>query len=104
MPPTYTRIYAVIRRIPPGKVATYGQVARLARIPNGARQVGYALHAAGEWRNLPWHRVLNAKGVISLRGDSAITQRLKLAREGVRFGGGGRIDLKVFGWKGLRGR
>ena len=104
MHPTYSRIYSVIRKIPSGKVATYGQIARLARIPNGARQVGYALHASNDWHDLPWHRVLNAKGVISLRGDSAITQRLKLEREGVRFGAGGKIDLKLFGWKGLRRR
>jgi methylated-DNA-protein-cysteine methyltransferase-like protein len=101
--PTYSRIYAVVRRIPKGKVASYGQVARLAKIPHGARQVGYALHAAGNARALPWHRVLNVQGQISLGGDSAITQRLRLEAEGVRFNAAGRVDLKVFGWKGRVG-
>jgi methylated-DNA-protein-cysteine methyltransferase-like protein len=98
---TYKRIYAIVRRIPPGRVATYGQVARLAGLGRGARQVGYALYALREGSAVPWHRVLNARGRISLRArDSAvITQRLLLDREGVRFNAGGRVDLARFRWQ-----
>lgn len=98
MSPTYARIYAVVRRIPRGRVATYGQLARLARLANGARQVGYALHALPEHTTVPWHRVVNARGAISLRGGGDLTQRILLEREGVSFGAGGRIDLATFGW------
>ena len=99
----YQRIYTVVRRIPGGRVATYGQVARLAGIVNGARQVGYALHALPEHTAVSWHRVVNARGAISLRSGGDVTQRLLLEREGVRFGAGGRIDLAAFGWR-PRGR
>ena len=97
----WDRIYAVVRRIPRGKVATYGQVARLAGLKGHARQVGYALHALKGWKRVPWHRVVNARGAISLPPASGadVTQRLRLEREGVKFGPNGRIDLKRFGWK-----
>lgn len=94
--PTYARIYAVVRRIPAGRVTTYGAVAR--KVPCGARQVGYALHALRGGTPLPWHRVLNARGAISLRGSDAITQRLRLEREGVRFSARGAVDLARYGW------
>ena len=98
----WQRVYRVVRRIPRGRVATYGQVARLAGLGGNARQVGYALHALPEFSNVPWHRVINARGEISLpRASGAdVTQRLKLEREGVKFDGRGRVDLKVFGWEG----
>ncbi len=97
---TYSRIYAVVRRIPRGRVATYGQVAGLAGgIPRGARQVGYALHALTPARAVPWHRVVNAAGRISLPPGGGLSQRLLLEREGVRFDGRGRIDLDRYGWK-----
>ena len=97
---SYTKIYAVVRRIPRGKVATYGQVATLAGLPNHARLVGYALHAVAESSSLPWHRVVNAQGRISIRGSASatVTQRLRLEQEGVRFAGG-REKLAEFGWK-----
>jgi methylated-DNA-protein-cysteine methyltransferase-like protein len=97
---TYDRVYAVVRRVPHGRVATYGQVARLAGLVNGARQAGYALHALRPHTTVPWHRVVNAEGRISL-GDLAgsVTQRLLLEREGVRFGLAGRVDLSRFQWK-----
>ena len=82
MSPAYGRIYAIVRRVPAGRVATYGQVARLAGIVNGARQVGYALHALREHAAVPWHRVVNARGAISLRGGADATQRILLEREG----------------------
>jgi methylated-DNA-protein-cysteine methyltransferase-like protein len=97
----WERIYAVVRRIPRGRVATYGQVARLAGLGENARLVGYALHAIPEYSAVPWHRVINAKGEISLspEGGGDLTQRLLLEREGVRFNARGRVDLKVFAWK-----
>ncbi len=99
-PSTWPRVYAVVRRVPRGRVATYGQVARLAGLVNGARQAGYALHALPPHTALPWHRVLNASGRISL-GDpaGAATQRILLEREGVRFDAGGRVDLRRFQWR-----
>ena len=99
---TYERIYAVIRRIPRGRVATYGQVARLAGLANGARQVGYALHALREGTTVPWFRVLNGRGASSLRNGGDVTQRLLLEREGVRFDAGGRVSLDRHGWRPRR--
>lgn len=97
----YERIYAVVARIPRGKVATYGQVARLAGFPRHARQAGYALQAMPEDRDLPWQRVVNAKGEVSARALSfnEEKQRALLEREGVVFDAKGRIPLKRFQWK-----
>lgn len=92
-------IYEVVHRIPKGKVATYGQVATLAGFAGEARQVGYALAALSEHTAIPWHRVVNARGTISVRGGGDATQRIRLEQEGVAFSAGGRIDLKRFGWK-----
>jgi methylated-DNA-protein-cysteine methyltransferase related protein len=99
---SYQRIYRVVKRIPRGKVATYGQVAMLAGLPGHARQVGYALHALRPGRGVPWQRVINAKGEISLRGPSGEggLQQALLESEGVRFDRAGRVDLKRFGWRG----
>ena len=99
-PGRWERVYSVVRRIPEGKVATYGQVAELAGLGGGARQVGYALHALRPEMGVPWHRVVNARGEISLGplGGADVTQRLRMEREGVRFNARGRIDLKVFRW------
>lgn len=95
----YSRIYAVVRRIPEGRVATYGQVAALAGLPGHARQAGYALHASDD-DDLPWHRVINGKGEVSRRSDPGTEplQRLMLEEEGVVFDGRGRVDLKRFQW------
>jgi methylated-DNA-protein-cysteine methyltransferase-like protein len=103
-PGRWERVYAVVRRIPRGRVATYGQVAELAGLGGHARQVGYALHALPAGSLVPWHRVLNARGLISLRPGSGdeVTQRLLLEREGVKFDGAGRADLKLFGWRRAR--
>ena len=95
-------IYGVVRRIPKGRVATYGQVAELAGLPNHARQVGYALNAlSGKDARVPWQRVVNARGEVSLRSapDADRLQRAILESEGVAFGAGGRIDLARFRWK-----
>lgn len=99
---SYQAIYSAVRRIPRGRVASYGQVADEAGLTNAARQVGYALHALPTGSTVPWHRVLNAQGAISLRDHHALTQRMMLAREGVRFDARGRADLARFGWKPRR--
>ena len=97
----WQRIYAVVRRIPRGRVATYGQIAKLAGMPGHARQVGYALAALTEDDRVPWHRVLNAQGRISLRGAPGWddVQRQLLRREGVAFDREGRTSLARFQWK-----
>jgi methylated-DNA-protein-cysteine methyltransferase-like protein len=102
--PTYRRIYAVVRRIPRGRVVTYGQVAALAGLPGHARQVGYALHALPRGTRLPWHRVINAQGEVSRRrrpGDE-LSQRLLLEREGIRFDVRGRVALARLRWSPQR--
>lgn len=102
----YARIYAVVRRIPKGRVATYGQVAELAGLPRQARQVGYALAALSE-RGVPWHRVINAQGEVSARSDPGPEQlqRVLLEREGVTFDAQGRVSLARQRWQPrLRGR
>ncbi len=96
------RIQAAIRKIPRGKVATYGGVARGAGYPGAARHVVGILRSSF---GLPWHRVLGAGGEIKLRGDSAIEQRLRLESEGIIFRGR-RVDIKrhEFTYPGVRGR
>jgi methylated-DNA-protein-cysteine methyltransferase-like protein len=89
------RIEAAIRRIPKGKVSTYGAIARAAGFPGAARQVAQVLHRGF---GLPWQRVLGAGGEIKLRGDSAIEQRLRLEVEGVRFRGR-KVDMKQCEYK-----
>lgn len=101
---TYRRVYAVVKKIPRGKVATYGQIAALAGMPRHARQAGYALSATPENVKIPWHRVINAQGRISLRlrhwdSGSDDLQRILLEAEGVIFNSGGRVDLKKFLWQ-----
>jgi methylated-DNA-protein-cysteine methyltransferase-like protein len=97
---TYARIYAVVRRIPRGKVANYGLVARLAGLPGRARQVGYAMYALPPGSRVPWQRVINARGTVSRRRvpGAELTQRMLLEKEGVRFGPGGRISFDRYGW------
>lgn len=94
-------VYRVVRRIPAGRVASYGQIAALAGMPRAARQVGYALHALDAQTGVPWHRVVNAQGRISARGAVEIggLQRSRLEAEGISFEPGGRIDLARFGWR-----
>ncbi len=89
----------MVRRIPRGRVASYGQVAALAGLAGHARQVGYALHALPEDNEVPWHRVVNAAGRISLRRESSggALQRALLETEGIVFHAG-RIDLQRYGW------
>ncbi len=90
----------MVRRIPRGRVATYGQIAELAQA-SGPRQVGYALHALPEAHDVPWHRVVNARGTISLRSGlgGEAHQHALLKAEAVEFDANGRIDLDRFRWK-----
>lgn len=97
----HARIHAVVRRIPRGRVASYGQVARVAGLASHARLVGYAMAALPGGTSVPWHRVVNAQGRVSPRatpGADAL-QRALLEREGVRFDASGRIELARFGWR-----
>jgi methylated-DNA-protein-cysteine methyltransferase related protein len=97
----YDRIYEVVRRIPFGRVSTYGRVAVLAGLPDQARLVGYALHALPEHTTVPWHRVINAGGGVSLGRaipGGELVQRRRLESEGVRFDARDRVDLGEFGW------
>lgn len=97
---SYQAIYRVVRRIPRGQVATYGQVASLAGLAGHARQVGYALHALPDGTLVPWHRVVNAAGRISTRATPGgeLVQRLLLAREGVPLDARGRVALDQVRW------
>jgi methylated-DNA-protein-cysteine methyltransferase-like protein len=99
----FDQVYEVVRKIPPGKVATYGQIARLLGQPRGARTVGWALHSMPEGSHVPWHRVLNSQGTVSVEvcGPGETSQRELLEQEGVAFDERGRVDLKVYGWAGL---
>ena len=99
----YQVIYAAVRRIPRGRVATYGQIATLAGLDGHARQVGYALHALPSESGVPWHRVVNSFGEVSRRtgGDSHELQRLLLEAEDVEFDVKGRMDLKRYRWKSV---
>lgn len=102
-------VWRIVRQIPPGRVATYGQIASLTPPPPGismddyhpwgARWVGAAMAACPQ--DVPWQRVVNSQGKISLRGEGgSLNQRLLLEQEGVEFDQFGRIDLKRFGWEG----
>jgi methylated-DNA-protein-cysteine methyltransferase related protein len=100
---TYRRIYAMVKKIPRGKVASYGQIARLCGMERQARLVGYALHALRDdnVRKVPWQRVINAKGYVSLRDPpyAASLQQRILESEGVEFDPHGKVNLEKYGWK-----
>ena len=98
----YERIYAVARQIPRGKVSTYGQVAAIVGRSCSAREVGYAMAALrNDDQSVPWQRVINSQGEISLRpGEGAEAQRKLLEAEGVQFDAKGRVDFDLFGWDG----
>ena len=97
----YEHVYALVRQIPPGAVVTYGQVAALLGAPRAARAVGYALRFLPAGTNVPWHRVINHRGQISLRTpvESPLLQRLLLEEEGVVFDAEGRVDLSIYRWQ-----
>ena len=101
MPKTFDHINSMVCRIPAGRVATYGQIARLAGLPRQARQVGYALAALREHKPVPWHRVVNVQGAISPRAEPGYEefQRSLLENEGVVFDEAGRISLSRYQWR-----
>jgi methylated-DNA-protein-cysteine methyltransferase-like protein len=102
----FDEVYAMVRRIPAGKVTTYGHVAALCGKPRAARTVGWALHALPEGSDVPWQRVVNHRGGISIWkvGLPAELQRALLEDEGVDFRLNGTVDLKRWGWRGPRPR
>ena len=99
--PFYERIYAVVRQIPRGRVATYGQVAGIVG-GCSARMVGYAMAALPYDTNVPWQRVINRMGKVSPRsgGSGAAWQQQLLEAEGIHFEDDGRVDFAVVGWPG----
>jgi methylated-DNA-protein-cysteine methyltransferase related protein len=94
----YETVWQLVKKVPHGKVATYGQIARLAGIEGQARFVGYALHGLKQTPGIPWHRVINSQGKISLSGLPAKRQRRLLEMEKIIFSPSGKIDLKIFQW------
>jgi methylated-DNA-protein-cysteine methyltransferase-like protein len=100
---SHNRIFEVVRRIPAGRVLTYGDVAALAGLPGHARLVGYALHALPDGTTVPWHRVINARGTISTGRaypGGELVQRFLLEGEGVEFDARGRTSLARYRWNG----
>ncbi len=93
----FARIYAIVRRVPRGRVTTYGDVARLAGLRNGARTIGWALASLPGIDAAPWWRVIRRDGTIAPRPFAA-EQRRRLQREGIRLGPAGAVDLRRYGW------
>ena len=99
---TFERIYEIVRQIPAGRVATYGQIAALLGPGMPPRIVGFALHGLADNSDVPWHRVVNSKGKISLRADRGAFDCLQhqlLHRESVVFDQTGKIDLSIYLWR-----
>ena len=94
------QIYAQVHQIPTGKVSTYGDIAKYAGFPGYARQVGRLMATLPEGTKLPWHRVINAKGMISLTGSDMARQRERLRQEGVDVSERGKIKLAAYRWDG----
>lgn len=105
LPNAYQLIYATVLQIPAGKVATYGDIAAMAGMPNHARMVGYALYNLVEDSPVPWQRIINTQGVCSVdkaRPGRGATQRKRLEAEGVAFKANGRVDLKIYRYQWSR--
>lgn len=108
-PDFYQQVYAVVRRVPRGRVTSYGRVARMLGRPNAARAVGYALNALRDksgdprYQGIPWQRVINSRGRISIpnTGGGADRQAELLRSEGVVVGDDWRVDLSIYLWEGL---
>ncbi|MCL4490217.1 MAG: methylated-DNA--[protein]-cysteine S-methyltransferase [Chloroflexi bacterium] len=93
----FVQVYRLVRQVPRGRVVTYGQIARALGMPHGARTVGWAMRACPD--DVPWHRVVNSQGRISLRPTAGYQeQRIRLKEEGVHFRRDGRMDLSKYGW------
>ncbi|MGQ9584737.1 MAG: MGMT family protein [Anaerolineae bacterium] len=99
----FERVWCLVARIPKGRVATYGQIARMLGMPRGARTVGWAMHSLPEGSGVPWYRVLSAPGRIPRirAGETMGLQKALLEEEGVTVGPEGTVDLNCFGWEGL---
>ncbi|MGR3274787.1 MGMT family protein [Acaryochloris marina NIES-2412] len=98
----YQQIYQLVRKIPSGKVATYGQIAELLGKPRHARQIGYALYRVAPDSDIPWQRVVNAQGMIShtpQRQGSDDLQRILLEQEGIIFNSQDKLDLRCYRWQ-----
>jgi methylated-DNA-protein-cysteine methyltransferase related protein len=100
MPDSFTaRVVQALKSVPEGKVVTYGQIAAMAGNPQAARQVVRVLCSMSEREGLPWHRVINSKGGISLTGAGRKTQIGLLRKEGVRLEANGRRNLQRYQWQ-----
>lgn len=101
----FEHVYLVVRQIPRGRVASYGQIAALLGHPRAARTVGWALASLAEShdQDVPWQRVINSQGRVSIRSlrHAADEQRALLEEEGVEFNAAGFVDWQRFGWQGL---
>jgi len=99
----FEQVYRLVRQVPPGKVTSYGTIARMLGNPRAARTVGWALHSIPEGSDVPWQRVINSRGCISTscleHGEGL--QRALLEAEGVEFDERGYVDWDRFGWEGL---
>ncbi|GEN88865.1 MGMT family protein [Oceanobacillus sp. FSL W8-0428] len=99
MTPFTHEVIKIIQQIPPGKVMTYGQIAREAGNPRAARQVVRILHSMSRKHNLPWHRVINAKGQLAIPNEEANwEQRTRLEAEDIHVSSAGRVNLKEYQW------
>lgn len=98
----FKEVYKLVKKVPKGKVTSYGRIAALLGKPRAARAVGYALNALSKTQEqtVPWQRVINSQGKISFRGDTgrSILQRKMLENEGVKFSASETVDLDVYGW------
>ena len=100
--PFYQKVYLMVSKIPSGKVATYGQIAELIYAYGRARQVGWALRRLKLPSNIPWHRVINSKGLITMsvsRNGTDWMQKELLINEGIKFNTEMKIDIKKYLWK-----
>jgi methylated-DNA-protein-cysteine methyltransferase-like protein len=105
-PSFYEKVYAVVRQIPPGQVTSYGRIAKMLDAPQASRAVGYAMRALrwrdeSEYQNIPWFRVLNSQGGISLKGEGAFIQADRLMSEGIEVSKNFKVDLDEYLWEGL---
>ncbi len=100
-PNFYEAVYALVRRIPRGRVMTYGQIATILGAPRSARAVGYAMRASGRREDVPWQRVINGKGQISGRSEveRPVIQKVLLEAEGVAFDKNESCDLERYRWE-----
>jgi methylated-DNA-protein-cysteine methyltransferase related protein len=96
----FDQVYEIVRQIPRGKVASYGQIAAILEHPRAGRTVGWALHSLPDDLHIPWHRVVSSSGGISTTGfaDPPDLQRRLLEAEGIQFDVQGRVDMRRFGW------